>query len=547
MNLGLSVHFKEIKSNPSLMLKDSLDNVNNQKTSEVEEFNSQQLVKEFINKKRERDEIKVNDASLKLPNELSLEKKTLIDTILKSKAPLFAIKQPVITNKGPFIQSSTLAIVNKVIQKENKGNQLILPKTQSKLSQKALQVIEELNKERKNRFERTTKTQSYQHRSESSFSLRLRNEELINEERQLPLPLKFKRVMNTFIALDNSINFFKQHKSQSIISFNTLKEAIETTEKHRFTMETFQQILYVVPHFYVLKWIRNNSTNDYELLIDIPNDYDKRLKEIETIEGRQTDLRQFDFNKLQAEFKKINGSLKQKEINDRRKVFKNILLEIVNEEHKQFLLNNQTDYAPHLFDPFKLKTWHNAFELDRIKDIPQFSIESKPVNFINKYEQCIKDNDIKHILIEKAFYSITSEKDKATVATDVDIEINNFNRNISIDLLKRIKMKEDAIKISKEIIDLSIQKHSEQDSTWMLKEIAIAVSNLFITKESIAFDELIDGLNRSICQCDLKPKIVLLIRMFPKWIKVVKHSSLGNVVILDKSINIYEQVINKIQ
>ena len=47
----------------------------------------------------------------------------------------------------------------------------------------------------------------------------------------------------------------------------------------KFNFETFKQILYVVPHFYVYKWIDIESV-DFKLIVNFPVDYKEREKVI---------------------------------------------------------------------------------------------------------------------------------------------------------------------------------------------------------------------------------------------------------------------------
>lgn len=126
----------------------------------------------------------------------------------------------------------------------------------------------------------------------TSFSLKFKYEELLNVNRELPFPTHYKIIYQLFTYLENSLNFFKLRSK--VPAFEDIKSTIETTYKQyinliiirKFTMNTLAQIFYIVPHFYVYKFRNssNISTNASgsgdKLLIDIPFDYEKRLKVI---------------------------------------------------------------------------------------------------------------------------------------------------------------------------------------------------------------------------------------------------------------------------
>ena len=89
-------------------------------------------------------------------------------------------------------------------------------------------------------------------------------------------------------------------------------------------------------------------------------------------------------------------------------MFKNILYEIVNKYHNEFLDKNSNLIK---FDPFKEMTWYSGFNLEGIEDIPFFNLIND-----NKFEESksigdfIKSNDIKNILITEAIEKLAKEK-----------------------------------------------------------------------------------------------------------------------------------------
>ncbi len=89
-----------------------------------------------------------------------------------------------------------------------------------------------------------------------------------------------------------------------------------------------------------------------------------------------------------------------KEVLDRRHtIFKNLLIEIVNDFHKKFMIEKNIQKS---FNPFLSKTWHSSFDLDKVPDIPIFEIAEKPSIKIVKIKDFLNENDFKSTLIKKA-------------------------------------------------------------------------------------------------------------------------------------------------
>jgi len=103
------------------------------------------------------------------------------------------------------------------------------------LSSETLKVINELKQskkeQRENNFKRTQSKLLERDRSQSSFSLKFKYEELVKEERELLLPPSYKKLLLSFEKLDSTLNFFKMSKSMKISSFSEIKSSIENTHK----------------------------------------------------------------------------------------------------------------------------------------------------------------------------------------------------------------------------------------------------------------------------------------------------------------------------
>ena len=568
---NITNHFRETKHRNSNTSNSLSKDLNNSSCKESEDESSPSIknssidYNNILNKKHKRGIIHnistkphaltVNQFKEPLPLSLStldiIAKIKATKRTLPSSKPITPLKQQRLT--FPLIHHS---------QQQHPPSPAVQQHTITKptvptLSQKTLNVINQLKENRKNRFERssitTQQSQQYE-QSNSSFSLRFKYEDLLKEQRELPLPLKYKKLYNSFIDLENTINFNKTQQCSAFqLSFTNIAKSIESANQRRFTLETFAQILYVVPHFYILRW--EKKENDYELIIDIPEDHDKRTENI--IASFLTDKREeIDFIALQRHFNPLLKKLNHEELEQRKKVFKNILYEKVNEYHKAFLkkmnLNEQT------YNPFIIKTWHHAFELDDVGDIEKFKFQPKPQgDGIGVYEKFIKYNDIKSILVNQAL--------EENANTNEDVNSNNSNNNkddnnpllqyVSKEFINKLKKKEEAINMSKEIIEYSAKQNSKNEEKEKVKELICQVQNVFIcnNKQSIQINDVIEKvltsstlIRQTYNNESLRKELFLLEKYFPEWIKIRKHSLLGTLVIIENDINIETYVLNNL-
>ena len=90
--------------------------------------------------------------------------------------------------------------------------------------------VSDSNETDDNKFKREETKE--RNRSESSFSLKFKYEELIKDERELLLPPSYKQLLLSFNELDQTLNFFKMSsKTTKIPIFEDIKSSIENTFK----------------------------------------------------------------------------------------------------------------------------------------------------------------------------------------------------------------------------------------------------------------------------------------------------------------------------
>ena len=84
------------------------------------------------------------------------------------------------------------------------------------------------------------------------------------------LPTNYEHLLKLFGSLDVNLSLLKQRKQFTpwVYSFNELKKMVETSGQG-FSMTNFQQILFMVPEFYIHRWELTKSDR-FELHIEIP-------------------------------------------------------------------------------------------------------------------------------------------------------------------------------------------------------------------------------------------------------------------------------------
>lgn len=141
-----------------------------------------------------------------------------------------------------------------------------------------------------------------------------------------------------------------------------------TNTQDCFTIDEFQQILFISPHFFIYKWDKINNTREYDLLIDIPIDIQRRLDEAYDERTNFTQLQTYPYSPFKAEL--------TKDIIDKRiNIFKKVLLHLTADLHRQFLKDKNIVTK---LNPFKHRTWHSEFDIHKVPAIEKFRIVEKP-------------------------------------------------------------------------------------------------------------------------------------------------------------------------
>ena len=412
-----------------------------------------------------------------------------------------------------------------------------------KLSEKTQEVIKNIKKYRTNKFlnENKDNISNQNYCRMSSFSnLHVKYSELLQPSRELRLPLIYKKLYEFFMILEKTINRNKLSNKNNLNTFNNIKEIIRNYSKLNFNVNILKQILYIVPHFYILKYTNNNknqstfslSTNidkNYDLLIDIPSDFNERMQKDYP---KDFDFLSINYYSENGKFEPIMRGLTENEMKQRNQIFQNILNCIVSEYHIKFLKENNILIK---FNPLKQKIWHHEFDPDKYcLPIPFFEFPSPP-EYKSIFVETINKNDIKTQLS-----SIKYEETLIKHDSNGSLQ-SSASKFVSEEYIKKIRAKEQASNIVREINQFNYYYNLKKDRNKMIKEMLMQIKTLLMThKGSLGLNELSELILNSnrefkdffVNVLNLNKIIINFTKQYSGFIKVSNHSRLGFIVVL---------------
>lgn len=508
-----------ISASSSKSCKYNKNKINNKKIKEINSKNKESEVKNngIILKNKDKDltyDNKVKNFDSDNHFEISSKTKKILNKILSNKKKEYE-KKKIINQynieESIFKKNKQNAIKNTNLNENAKCEYCIKNDQTSppKLSARTIEIMNQLKEERKNRFD-SHEISDMEFYNKNSFSiLHLKYDELISKKRELRLPIKYKELLNVFNSLEHVININKMRSPYKMNTFENIKKSIEEISHYSFNMKTLQQILYIVPHFYILKYVKKNdimsfmSNNNekskhYDLVIEIPKDYKERMHK----------NYEHNFNFLSINYYKENDknfcpnytSINLINMKKREESFRNILNYIVNIYHKKFL--NKENISIN-FNPLEYKTWHHKFDPDQeCYNIPLFEIPL-PSSKVSTINNNISENDTKNGIIKESFINDKIYNNNNNPNTNnIDLkEMNNIYREILIQLKAILINNENSHKLNK-IAELVL--NSSQ-----------AIKNCFIEMEKMS------------------DTIIKLSKKVKGFISIKKQNHLGYVVTLE--------------
>ena len=405
-----------------------------------------------------------------------------------------------------------------------------------KLSKKTKEVLKKLQDIRNNRFDDiNNKEQNNQIRKSSFSNLHIKYELLLQPSRELRLPISYKKLLDNFISLDRTLNKKKLSSNKNFNYFSNIKNIIESYTHKNFSIDTLKSILYVVPHFYILKYVKtenNGLDKKNDLMIDFPNDFNERINKNYPKNFNFLDI---NFFKDGINYQPLLRNLTENELSKRKNIFINILNQIVNDFHNKFLKEKNIKIK---FNPLIQKTWHHDFNPDTMCEaIPKFEIPDPPENK-SIFEQTINNNDIK-----KQINLINNQEKNDIIKNDKNKKPSG-NKFISEELLKKIRAKEQENKIINEINNYNYYHNLQNDKNKVIKYLLLQIKTLLMThNKSMELNELSELiLDSNIMFKDffenkqnLNQEIIKLCQNNSDFIKINKHSTLGLIVVLENN------------
>ena len=526
--------------------EDSEINYNFINNDKKEKFSYEKL-KEDIDKKcnKSKKSLKIKDEKIEGTSKND-NLKNIFDLSNKTKNILKNIYNNKNNSKDNFIKNESKTILdNKNKVKYCFTNEFNIKNINNteipKLSTKTLDIINKLKKEKLNNIKIPEQINENITKDDNScFSFRYKYEELIHKPRDLPLPINYKKLISSFSSLEQNISLNKIRNSKTINTFDNIRKNIEIISNHNFDIIILKKILYIVPFFYILKYSEKpyNETynkNDnlykyYDLVIDIPTNFKELEKKNYPDNFDFLSINFFDQKKLQ-EFYPLDRCLTKEEMDERSKIFKNILLHIINKYHTDFLTKNKIKIE---FDPLSSKTWYHDFDVNKeCKDIPLFEIPLPPNND-NIFAKTIQEIDIKNSI--ESTLDIDILEDEFSIQ-NIDTCMKPINKYVSNQFIQKIKKKEIVNKITNEIYNFNNYKNSCDEIIDDFIEILNNIKILLLSKkQSMKLEDIVYSLlkeNTKLYSKELMIKIIYYLSdKFNNFITVKNHSILGKIVVL---------------
>ena len=440
-------------------------------------------------------------------------------------------------DKNKFIGKKTKSLSSNNINKKGKEKKM-------KLSLKTKEMIKKLKDIRSNRFDDIHNNDSKKEvvRKSSFSNLHVKYETLLQPSRELRLPVSYKKLVDSFIALDRTLSRINLTTNKNYNNFSNIKNIIESYTHRNFSLEALKQILYVVPHFYILKYVNTNNDvlfsmngnidKNHDLMIDIPNDFNERINRNYP---KNFDFLDINFIKDENSFQPFVGKLTEKELNERKNIFVNILNHIVNDFHTKFLKEKKIKIK---FNPLIQKTWYHDFNPDiHCTPIPQFEIPNPP-ECKSIFQQTINNNDLKKQL------NLINSKEKNDIIQPNKNKQSSVNKFVSEEYLQKIRAKEREKKIITEINDYNYYRNLKNDKNKVIKNMLLQIKTLLMThNKSMALNDLSELIINSDNMLKnyfedkqkLSQEIVKFCQKNNGFININKHSTLGLMVILENS------------
>ncbi|XP_034652537.1 DNA replication factor Cdt1 [Drosophila subobscura] len=189
---------------------------------------------------------------------------------------------------------------------------------------------------------------------------------------QLPLPYKYRYLLDVFKGLDSVVAMF--HNRKECITFKKLKPAVQRMLRKNFTELHLAQIKAVYPEAFVFSQMKMRnygsvSKADYYQLMISPN--------VEPVPEQAQDQQHHRCNKINEDDVLASAqstSMNPHVMTSRMHRFQNLLLERVKQAHAKFLRS----LDPPIFIEKALTRWHPQFELENCPEVELAPLPQPP-------------------------------------------------------------------------------------------------------------------------------------------------------------------------
>ncbi|KAH8400825.1 hypothetical protein KR009_001205 [Drosophila setifemur] len=188
---------------------------------------------------------------------------------------------------------------------------------------------------------------------------------------QLPLPYKYRHLLDVFKGLDSVVAMF--HNRKECITFKKLKPAVQRMLRRNFTETHLAQIRHLYPEAYVMSQMKMRnfgsvSKADYFQLIIAPN--------VEPLAEQQVgkEQRSHKVNEDDVLASAQSTSMNPHVMTARMQRFQSLLLDRVKRAHDQFLRSQD----PPIIIEKALTRWHPQFDLENCPEVELAPLPQPP-------------------------------------------------------------------------------------------------------------------------------------------------------------------------
>lgn len=186
---------------------------------------------------------------------------------------------------------------------------------------------------------------------------------------QLPLPYKYRHLLDIFKGLDSVVAMF--HNRKECITFKKLKPAVQRMLRKNFTEMHLAQIKHVYPEAFIFSQMKMRnfgsvSKADYFQLVISPN--------VEQLPEQPQQQRSNKINEDDVLASAQTTSMNPHVMTARIQKFQNLLLQRVMREHDQFLRS----LDPPIIIDKQLTRWHPQFDLENVAEVEMATLPQPP-------------------------------------------------------------------------------------------------------------------------------------------------------------------------